>query len=146
MQHRHLWKHLLTTTWYNGHLKDAVQLTYLNLSDNSLGSPATNELLEVLHLAPLRHLHLSGCDLDAHCARGLAFLLDNSLVLESVDMSWNRLGPAGCKTIAQSLQFNQSLVSFDLSFNALGAAGGAYMGDVLFDNRYDFGATQTKTL
>lgn len=114
-----------------------MQLTYLNLSGNALGSPATNELLEVLHLTPVRHLHLSGCDLDAHCSRGLAFLFGNSLVIESVDISWNRLGPAGCRTVAESLQFNQSLVTFDLSYNALGAAGGAYMGDVLYDNRCD---------
>ena len=65
----------------------------------------------------------------------MAFLLDNSLVLESVDLSWNRLGPAGCKVIAESLQFNQSVRSIELAFNALGAGGGAYLGDVLCDNR-----------
>lgn len=112
-----------------------LQLTFLDMSKNSLGSAATRDLFEALPRTPLKHLRLSACDLDVHCAKGMAFLLDNSLVLESVDLSWNRLGAAGCKVIAESLQFNQSVRSIELGFNALGAGGGAYLGDVLCDNR-----------
>ena len=77
-------------------------------------------------------------DLQARITRALprlAFLLDNSLTLKDVDLSWNRLGPDGCKLVAEALQFNQSVVRIDLGYNALGAAGGAYIGEVLYDNR-----------
>jgi hypothetical protein len=39
------------------------------------------------------------------------------------------------QVIAEALQFNQALVSIDLGYNALGAGGGAYLGEVLYDNR-----------
>lgn len=113
----------------------AVQLTKLDLSHNALGSVATGELVESLARCRLSHLSLASCDLDVHAARGLAFLLDNSLVLKELDISWNRFGSEGCKVIAEALQFNQSVERLEMGYNALGAAGGAFLGEVLYDNR-----------
>ena len=112
-----------------------MQLVSLDFSRNVLGSMAATELLEALCRCQLHKLHLASCDLDAHCARGIAFLLDNSLTLQELDVSWNRLGPDGCKAVAEALQFNQSLEVLDMGYNALGAGGGAYIGEVLYDNR-----------
>lgn len=108
---------------------------FLDMSRNPLGSACMGELFEALCRTHLHHLCLSNCDLDALCAKGLAFLLDNSLVLQDVDLSWNRIGPDGTKVICEALQFNQSLVSIDLGHNGLGTAGGAFLGEVLCDNR-----------
>jgi Ran GTPase-activating protein (RanGAP) involved in mRNA processing and transport len=74
-----------------------VQLQRLDFSRNALGSAAATELLEALFRCQLRTLLLSNCDLDVLCTRGVAFLLDNSLTLETLDLSWNRLGPEGCR-------------------------------------------------
>ena len=125
----HILLHLLPSIWL------AVQITHLDFSRNVIGSAAATDLLECLFRCPLQTLVLQQCDLDAHATRGIAFLLDNSLTLSHLDLSWNRLGPDGTKVLAEALQFNQSLVHLDLGHNALGAAGGAYLGEVLYDNR-----------
>jgi Ran GTPase-activating protein (RanGAP) involved in mRNA processing and transport len=105
------------------------------MSRNPLGSTGMGDLFEALCRTHLQHLHLANCNLDALCAKGLAFLLDNSVVLQDVDLSWNRIGPDGTRVICEALQYNQSLVSIDLGYNALGTVGGAYLGEVLCDNR-----------
>lgn len=66
--------------------KPMLQITMLDLSGNDLSGPQTSELCEALHRTPIRRLLLASCNLDTHACRGLAFLLDNSLVLQHLDL------------------------------------------------------------
>lgn len=63
-----------------------VQLTMLDLCGNNLSGQRTCDLCEALHRTPLRRLLLANCKLDSHACGGLAFLLDNSLVLQHLDI------------------------------------------------------------
>ena len=58
----------------------------LDLSGNRLHGLRTSDMCEALHRTPLRRLLLSNCSLDTHACGGLAFLLDNSLVLQHLDI------------------------------------------------------------
>lgn len=66
-----------------------VQLTTLSLCNNNLSGQRTSDMCEALHRTPLRRLMLSNCSLDTHACGGLAFLLDNSLVLQHLDIVRN---------------------------------------------------------
>jgi hypothetical protein len=63
-----------------------VQLTVLDLRSNNLSGHRTSELCEGLSRTPLRRLLLANCKLDSHACSGLAFLLDNSLALQHLDI------------------------------------------------------------
>ena len=110
--------------------KKCKQIKTLDLSYNPLDSPSVSGLAESLFRTNLVQLHLAGVGLDHRAAKGIAFLLDNSTVLEELDLSWNMLGPVGCAVLAEALRYNQSVLSIDLSHNALGADGGASIGEV----------------
>lgn len=63
-----------------------MQLTLLDMSGNNFAGQRTSDLCEALHRTPLRRLLLANCKLDSHACGGLAFLLDNSLVLQHLDI------------------------------------------------------------
>lgn len=63
-----------------------MQLTTLDLSGNHVNGQAMCDMCEALQYACIRRLKLAKCNLDSHACGGLAFLLDNSLALQHLDI------------------------------------------------------------
>jgi Ran GTPase-activating protein (RanGAP) involved in mRNA processing and transport len=110
-----------------------MQLAVLDASGNRLGH-ALADLLDAALRPPLRRLYLSNCGGTATLTPSAAVLLDNSALLQVLDLSWNQLDAPGCRQLADALRWNRALVRLDLSHCALGSPGAAYLGEALSDN------------
>ncbi len=95
------------------------QLEHLDLSRNPLGAAGATSLAESLRRLRIRHLAVSGCNLDG---RALAELLHAATRLESLDAADNPIGTDGARLIAQVATTAQ-LEHLDLSRCGLGRAG-----------------------
>ena len=115
-----------------------VSLKHINLSHNSFDGPAVNALCAFLSSKECRitYLDLSKCGITCSWTEALCKAIrDGSNTLEDLLLPNNKIGPDGCRGVADLLRSKcVSLVSLDLSWNDLGTAGAIHLAGGLEKN------------
>eukprot|EP00301_Raphidiophrys_heterophryoidea_P006984 c12760_g1_i5.p1 GENE.c12760_g1_i5~~c12760_g1_i5.p1 ORF type:complete len:284 (+),score=29.37 c12760_g1_i5:365-1216(+) len=105
-------------TWWPSTLAQLPRLTYLNISENWLGSAIFKELSPVLaQLTRLTYLNLMGNSIEAEGMQSLAPAIANMTQLTDLDVSGNGLGVHGAKHLAVALHNVHLLTSLNLCGN-----------------------------
>ncbi len=130
------------TRMLRGKVDPRVMEFFLNESCPELvlaGSPLSLEALVALEL-PLRyHTHIRSLLFD-HCGLGdieatlVGTALASNRTLETVDLSYNEIGPDGARGLAQGILSNGSLTALLLQGNRIGA-GAADLASSLWNHR-----------
>lgn len=109
-------------------------ITELSLADNKLDDQSLADILEaVKFMGTVQALNLSHNSGNKETGRALGDLLraGTDAVLNTLDLSWNKITHVGAIQIAEGLVHNQILVRLDLSWNSLGDEAGKAIGNML---------------
>lgn len=134
-------------TALTGLIRRASSVRHLHLANNNLGTqtmrtlvPALleNDTLETLDLG-YNHISDRGASLLASIlgasiessASSLASSTSSICRLQELNLAFNKIGPAGAKSLAVALLNNRTLRKLDLSLNRIGPEGAEYFGPVL---------------
>uniref|UniRef100_A0A7S3Y4C0 Uncharacterized protein n=1 Tax=Heterosigma akashiwo TaxID=2829 RepID=A0A7S3Y4C0_HETAK len=100
-------------------------LEELNLSWNSMRNDGLKVIASNLHRAPtLKKLHVAGCGIGNTGASSIAEILgNNECALQLLNMSFNSIGPLGCKALSECIATNVSLACLNLRSNSIGPDG-----------------------
>ncbi|CAD0207118.1 unnamed protein product [Chrysodeixis includens] len=109
--------------------KHNAQLARLNLNDNTVGAKGAAAIADALpNLKNLKSINFGDCLLKSKGAKALAKAFkDNSLLLESLDLSHNEIGRAACMELVDAItalpDSGERLNKVVLAGNSLGGAG-----------------------
>lgn len=124
---------MLSQTMTQGHWP---ALKSLNLSFNILDFSGVQCLIHgILKIRCLTVLKLSTCGLKENAADCVSNLLSLDERLEHLDLSFNSIGPAGARRVAEGLAGNRCLAVLNLRGCGLQAEGAAAVVDALLTNR-----------
>ncbi|XP_026724523.1 ran GTPase-activating protein 1 isoform X2 [Trichoplusia ni] len=105
------------------------QLARLNLNDNTVGAKGAAAIADALpNLKDLKSINFGDCLLKSKGAKALAKAFkDNSLLLESLDLSHNEIGREACMEVVDAItalpDSNDRLSRVVLAGNSLGGVG-----------------------
>lgn len=108
-------------------------LEVLSLQDNPVGDQGLYALARVLCMksSRLRSLNMSRTNLTDTSAPALEQIMGSSLCLESLDLSWNKLGILSGKAIGNGLFRAKSLTNLHLGWNNLQNSGTEALAEAL---------------
>ena len=109
--------HLLIARTLGSHL----QITYLDLSRNELGTGDCTALAEAIkHNSTITQLDLSWNKLGTGDCTALAEAIKHNSTITQLNLSDNELGTGGCTALAEAIKHNSTITQLNLSDNELG--------------------------
>ena len=113
-------------------LRVNTSLTFLDLSDNSIGDEGASSLSEALRVnTSLTSLHLSCNSIGGEGASSLSEALRVNTSLTSLHLSCNSIGGEGASSLSEALRVNTSLTSLHLTWNSIGDEGASSLSEAL---------------
>lgn len=107
-------------------LKSNAQLTSLSLPENAISGDLCRAIVAgLVRNKTLKHLDLSHNHIEDSGAHALGVvLLQKDIILDTLKLHDNGIGPAGAIGLGQALSVNKSLKTLTLSLNRMGDEGG----------------------
>ncbi|KAL0229191.1 hypothetical protein GEMRC1_013811 [Eukaryota sp. GEM-RC1] len=113
-------------------LKVNSTITYINLTQNSIGPERTRVLVEVLKVnSTITHVDLGDNSIGPEGARALADVLKVNSTIVEIYLKSNSIGPEGARALADSLKVNSTITYINLTQNSIGPEGARVLADAL---------------